>query len=383
MNSNQISNTNTTKTTIKKSFLHKNCLSTGNLFFDRIVGGFSLGTTVLLIQDNYSKLHNTFLQYFLADGMVKNNKNILLHNNELEVNYLTDKLPYKSTQVESLLNAKKITDLKNEEMKIAWRYENIKYSNIIEDIVKSSDYVFDISRGIQEEYKKNLDVVNFNKENNTTLNKESSFHEKLDRIIKTIVFRVQDHMGMIDNLNNELENREQEEEQNTKKDKTKENLIEKSKLRIVIPNFFNLDSLNNKDENELQAIAKIKARLMALKNISRSLNGVIFVTVNPLELPSSLRNLFYFYFDYVFKINSFMLTNEKIEDYEGIFRIEKIPRINSLKMTMHSIESDTYGLLMDKRKLIIEQVDIGPEIDRNTKVKEKDIKPQKINIQDF
>lgn len=395
------SNTTNPKSKIKKSYIHKNCLSTGNLFFDKIVGGFSLGTTVLLMQDSYSKMHTTFLRYFLAEGMVKNNKNIILHTNDLQTNSLVEKIPYKSTQVESLLNAKKISDVKNDEMKIAWRYESIQYSNIIEDIVQSAEYIFDISRPIQEEYRKNLEFVNVNKRfsknnDNEEINNKNklcldSFTDKFDKVIKGITSLVQDHMSVMDNLQAEMENKEEEEVNNNsntaitttneaKKENEKEKFNERCRVRIVVPDFFSFEDIQNMSSgnNIKETIMKLKARFMALKNIARATNGVIFLTANTMDLPENVKELMYYYFDYVFKINGFTLTNDKIEDYEGIFKIEKIPRISALKMPMHSIESDTYGLIMEKRKLIIEQVDIGVEIDRNTKVKEKDINPTKV-----
>jgi hypothetical protein len=378
--------------TIKKSYLHKNSISTGNLFFDKILGGFSLGTTVLLIEDNYSKLHQSFVKYYLADGMVKKNKNIILDGNNDFVsikNNIIEKIPYKSTQVESLLNAKKISDLKNDEIKIAWRYENIKYSNIIEDIVKSSPYVFDISRQIQEEYRKNLDYVNIidskNKKN------PSNYIQKLDMILGSAILRIQEHMGVMSHLQAEIDVKEDEylnDEDSGNKIKNKENLEklkeslgEKAKVRVFINDIFSclndssdINPENNYNDNNF--LNKIKSRLMCFKNVARSTNGVFLITVNPSDIPSSLLDLFHYYFDYVFKINSFMLNNaDKIEDYDGIFKIEKIPRINALKMPMHNVESESYGLMLERRKLVIEQVDIGVEVDRTTKVKEKDLNP--------
>ena len=42
-------------------------------------------------------------------------------------------------------------------------------------------------------------------------------------------------------------------------------------------------------------------------------------------------------------------------------------------MKSTDLETDTYGLIVEKRKIIIEKIDIGLEIVRNTKVKEKDL----------
>ena len=66
---------------------------------------------------------------------------------------------------------------------------------------------------------------------------------------------------------------------------------------------------------------------------------------------------------------------EKVGDYEGIFYIEKRPTLCCIKPM--EIETDMYGILRDKRKIVVEKIDIGVEVDRNTKVKESDIENNK------
>lgn len=349
-----------TKKKIKKTYVHKNCLSSGNLFFDRILGGFSLGSNVLIIQDNYSSIHLNFLQSFISEGLVKGNKCFLFNNNDLTNSEIVEHIPYKTTQVESILNSKSLkSNDDSNSMKIAWRYENIKYSNVIEDITQSSEYTFDISRQLQKEYLKNLEIkkISFTKEDNLINN--------LDEYLNQIVKSIQDIQSEYDENNEEL---------------TLE-MIEKQKNRLVIPGLINnYDSLTyNRIELNL-----IKSRLMALKNIARSNNGVIFSSVNSSLLENKmLKNLFYNTFDYILKINSFTMSDEKIEDYNGILKIEKIPKLNSYKMVMHTLDTDTYGIIIDKRKMIIEQVDLGPEIDRNTKVKENKENKEIISIKEI
>ena len=371
---------------LKKTYIHKNCFSSGNLFMDKLVGGYSIGSTVLLIEDNYSKLYKEFLKYFIGEGMVKNHQNFIFHTNSIYVNELTKNIPYKSTQVESLLNAKKVNEnnnsSNNEAIKIAWRYENIKYSNLIDDIAKTSDYIFDISRPIQDKYKKEIIEVNLDNIN-TNNNNKNKLVKKLENLNKEIVNKVQDF------LNKNYVNQEN----NNEEDKENEENTDIKYVRLVIPSLINEEDLFDFDMNVLSSndfeelLNNIKTNLMVLKNIARSTNGVVFVTVsgNLKDINSSVKetfnnrtakilDLFMFFFDYVFSLKSFTLDENKIEDYNGLMYINKIPRISALKMVMHNIEADIYGLLLEKRKLIIEPVDIGIEIDRNTKVKEKDVK---------
>ena len=335
---------------IKKNYVHKNCFSSGNLFLDKIIGGFSIGSSVVIYEDTNSKIYTNFIKYFMGEGVVKDQQNIILHSDDTLCDYLINNIPYKSTQVESLLNAKTVSDLKNEEMKIAWRYENIKYSNLLEDVIKSSEYIFDISRPIQDTYKDKKKTISCNLGEDTFLKKLESLNKKLIKIAQENLF---------------IENQGNEENENAPI----------KYLRIILPNLYDSEEINvDKDFN------LIKQQLMAFKNIVRSLNTVALITINHLNLNNKINSLFKYIFDYVLTIKGFIMEDDRLEDYDGILSINKIPRINSLKMNFHNIEADTFGIIVEKRKIIIEQVDIGLEIDRNTKVKEKDVNKEKITI---
>ena len=68
---------------------------------------------------------------------------------------------------------------------------------------------------------------------------------------------------------------------------------------------------------------------------------------------------------------------EKVSNYDAIFHIEKANSINNIKPL--DIETNIYGIIKDKRKVVIEKIDVGVEIDRNTKVKECDLIQTNIN----
>jgi len=334
---------------------NKNYISSGNLFLDKIIGGLSLGTLVLLVEDTPSTIYEGFLKYFIAEGIVNSQKTFFYHNNLTVYNSIINNLPYKSTQVESIVNAKRVNDTKNSEMKIAWRYENIKYSNILEDIIKSTDYIFDLSRQLQDTYliDKNKDVLvkkfienNFSdyleKKENCSLNYLKSIYQNI----------IQDYQNYTADL--------QEDEIKI--------------ARFVIANLFYDDVYaNNNIPNSLseEYIAKVKAEISSLKNVIRSINGVAFITVNKEFLNSEIYKLLFYFCDYAFTLKSFALDPQKLEDYDGLFYINKLPRICTMKSA--ELETDTFGIIIEKRKIVIEKIDIGVEIDRNTKVKEKDL----------
>ncbi len=145
--------------------------------------------------------------------------------------------------------------------------------------------------------------------------------------------------------------------------------------RFIIPNLFQDDVYANSENTNKtlsdEYIARLKAQLSALKNIVRSINGVAYLTVNKEFLNSEIFNLLFYYCDYVFTLKSFVLDPQKLEDYDGLFYINKLPKVCTMKSA--ELETDTFGVVIEKRKIVIEKIDIGVEIDRNTKVKEKDL----------
>ena len=298
-------------------------LSSGNPFLDSILqGGFQIGSTILFTEDFPSKLSDIFFKYSISESLI-NNHFILYYSQSKN----SLKLFYKSTQIENILNSKNI---QKEEMKIAWRYENINYYNLIKEFNKNLKYIFDISREIQENlYNKNQIKI------------EKINYENLNNFMNII----------IKDINNIEEN-------NNKKN----NII-----KIFIDDF--LEFVNDFNYNE------IKTFLINLKCIGKCLNGNIFININS-NFNKKILNLIKEFTDYNFYIKPlfFLSEKEKISDYDAIFSIKKLPRINNLNNNNINIECDNFGIIKDKRKIIIEKIDIGVEIDRNTKIKEFEIK---------
>jgi hypothetical protein len=342
---NRISNkANTQKLNTK----NKNFQSTGNLFLDKIINGISLGTIVLLVQDNPTDIYQTFVKYFVSEGIVNEQKIFFYYTDDKIVNSIVKNLPYKSTQVESILNAKRVTELKtgsSSEMKIAWRYENIKYSNLLEEIASNSSYIFDLSRQLQDTYliEKNKDIITFKE-----IDSENPA-EILEILNKNLIKDYQNYAsGFSEDDTNKY-------------------------VRIVFPDIFgNVNMGTNLSHSEFEKLkSKIKLQLNVLKNLARSINGITYLTVNKEFVNKDIFNLLFYFSDYVFSLQSFLLDPQKLEDYDGLFTVNKLPRLLSFKT--FDLETDVFGIKVEKRKVIIEKIDIGVEVDRNTKVKEKDI----------
>ena len=324
------------------SVLNKQFLSSGNPFLDKIFnGGFQLGSIVILLEDIPTKLYYNFLKYNIVEGIISGDKILFYYGNKNTYDEVYNNLPYKSTQVENILNSQQIKlnekdNKNNNSLQIAWRYENINYTNLIGDLSKSLKYIFDLSRPLQDNFK------------NPAINKGNIICKHID------FFKQIEILPFINDIINEFQNLSEEGNDITYK-------------RIIISNFFEFYNSKKGNYNE------IYIALNALKNMTRSLNGYVFITVNKEIIDSKIFNLLQYVSDYILRIRPLLMVEEKekVSNYDAIFHIEKVNWINNIKPL--DIETNIYGIIKDKRKVIIEKIDVGVEIDRNTKVKECDL----------
>ena len=333
------------------STLNKQILSSGNPFLDKIFnGGFQLGSIILLLEDTPTKLYQQFLKYGLAEGIISGDRILFYYSDKSTFEEVYNNLPYKSTQVENILNSQpvKIVDSKEKEnyLKIAWRYENINYTNLIGELSKSLKYIFDLNRPLQD----NLKV---------SIKKELVITKQID------YFKKKELMPFINEIVEDFQNISEEGNNNDK-----ENIIYN---RIYITNFLEYIDLKKMNYNE------IYKALLALKNMARSINGFVFITLNKDLLEKKIYNLIQYISDYIFRIRPLLLVpdKEKVSNYDAIFHIDKFNWINNIRPL--DIETNIYGIIKDKRKVVIEKIDIGVEIDRNTKIKQSNLIKTDIN----
>ena len=326
------------------SSINKQILSSGNPFLDKIFnGGFQLGSIILLLEDSPTKLYYQFLKYGIAEGIISGDRIMFYYGNKSTFEEVYNNLPYKSSQVENILNSQpvKVTDANEDNINShkAWRYENINYTNLIGELSKSLKYIFDLNRPLQDNLK-------------LSIKKELIVTKHID------FFKKNEILPFINEIVDDFENLSQEEKNNT------EEIIYN---RIYITNFLEFTDMKKINYTE------IYKALTALKNLARSLNGFVFITLNKELLDNKIYNLLQYISDYVLKIKPLLMVpdKEKVSNYDAIFHIDKFNWINNIKPL--DIETNIYGIIKDKRKVIIEKIDIGVEIDRNTKVKQSDL----------
>ena len=222
------------------SILNKQFLSSGNPFLDKIfTGGFQLGSIVLLLEDIPTKLYYHFLKYNIAEGIISNDKILFYYGNKNTYDEVYNNLPYKSTQVENILNSQQIKSKENDNnnsLKIAWRYENINYTNLIGDLSKNLKYIFDLSRPLQDTFK------------TSAINKGNIITKYID------FFKQKEILPFVNDIVNEF--------QNLGSEQNNEDNNNMSYSRIIISDFFEFFDEKKCNYNE------IYIALNALKNMA-------------------------------------------------------------------------------------------------------------------
>ena len=283
------------------SSINKQILSSGNPFLDKIFnGGFQLGSIILLLEDSPTKLYYQFLKYGIAEGIISGDRIMFYYGNKSTFEEVYNNLPYKSSQVENILNSQpvKVTDANEDNINShkAWRYENINYTNLIGELSKSLKYIFDLNRPLQDNLK-------------LSIKKELIVTKHID------FFKKNEILPFINEIVDDFENLSQEEKNNT------EEIIYN---RIYITNFLEFADMKKINYTE------IYKSLTALKNLARSLNGFVFITVNKELLDNKIFNLLQYISDYVLKIKPLLMVpdKEKVSNYDAIFHIDKFNWIN-------------------------------------------------------
>nr|CAG4649557.1 EOG090X0ALT [Scapholeberis mucronata] len=284
-------------------------VSTGIPSLDDICdGGLPLGSLCLIEEDMYGSYAKIVSKYFLAEGTLHNNFLLTATLNESPWDILNN-LPSSVAEVRET----KLAETK-EELKIAWRYENLS----VGDSQEKTGKVFDLS-------------IPYILPESTL---KSQYCVNLLRTVDNAIKKWQLDSGSNSNL-----------------------------LRVVVSSFgspyWKLDSQSSTD---------LTATLLLLKSLARSANVVIVVTIPHQLLDKNLVARSQKLADVVFQLKS-LREDPKLQDLmdvHGILEIKKIVNLSSLKPVLGSDGTTTYGFKATKRKFKIEKLHLPPALEDET-----------------
>nr|CAG4636392.1 EOG090X0ALT [Eubosmina coregoni] len=285
----------------------------------------------ILEEDEYGSFARTITKYFLAEGIHKQNYVLVASMNENPWDLLNS-LPSPVTETRDVSAA---TIEMKEELKIAWRYENLSLDS---DKGKTGN-TFDLSSlyCLNEEVKKSIEV--WDGETPPTDLSQGTFRNPW------CLSLVQSVMQSITKWNLDSGN--------------SSNL-----LRIVVSSFGSpFWHLNEKTAKDFTAT------LLLLKSLCRSANVVIVITIPHHLLNDVVVSRSRGIADIVFRLKSLREDRhlQDLMDVHGILEMKKLANFTSLKPVLGQDGTTTYGFKATKRKFKIEQkLCLPPALDKET-----------------
>lgn len=315
-----------TKISATNSILH---VSSGISSLDEILdGGLPLGSLCLIEEDEYGSFARTITKYFLAEGVQKKNYCLSASMNENPWDLLNS-LP--SPVVETRDSSDATVMANKDELKIAWRYENLSL-----DTEKEKGNTFDLSSPycLTEAQKNNITVWD---------------GETLPTSLSEGTFQNPWCLSLVHSVMQAI---------------TKWNLDSGSSsnvLRIVVSSFgspfWHLDKKNTTD---------LTSTLLLLKSLVRSANAVIVVTIPHHIISEIVVSRSQSIADIAFQLKS--LREDKylqdLMDVHGILEMKKLTNFTSLKPVLGQNGTTTYGFKATKRKFKIEKLCLPPALDK-------------------
>lgn len=310
--------------------------STGVPSLDAVIGGgVPVGSVCLIFEDKNHQYSNLLTRYFIAEGVV-NGHGIYLASTENTSDSFMNHLPAPVTVDDDMLQTA------NDEMKIAWRYQNCPQVQTTTSTHSNYGNYYDISRTMSEELlrKSNMSYLNLREalENHTC-------DEEFD-MFRHLVTEINDHI---------FENRWTIP---SSLDPKKELNI----LRIVVPGFCSpFWSTGCGNINVTSAMRS----LCCLRSIVRNSLSVCLITLPEYMYSTTGLELLKHNVDMVINLESFSTgkANPLYKDYHGLLKILKLPVLNSL--LPFTPDSHEFAFKLRRKKFTIERLHLPPDIGEN------------------
>lgn len=313
-------------------------LSSGNPSLDHIVGGgFPIGSIIGIEEDTYGNYSRILTKYFLAEGLVNLHSTFIASLEENPYNMMKH-LP---TPVEDEVSLKLNTTQTPEEMRIAFRYNQLSVVDLEQKSTTQLGTFFDLSKRIVEDELQVHDIAYWdgtqpsaNPTNNAFSNPK--FQSLLDAI----------HL------------------KSTSPEFDPSNAVvgDKNLLRIC------LNSIGSPLWYDKNFSADLLKFVTTLKSIVRNTLSCCLITL-PTHLfrhleDNELYDRLVDQLDYSIALESFIGsdkgTNPVFKEYHGLLSLVKVSALNTL--AAYVPETRDFGFKLRRRKFVIEKLHLPPEL---------------------
>ncbi|XP_076626151.1 elongator complex protein 4 isoform X1 [Colletes latitarsis] len=319
-----------TKPSIKNSQL---LISTGIPSLDHIIGGgLPIGSLFLIEEDRYGIYARVMLKYFMAEGVVTSQPLLV---GSKDTTQLVSELPAVITDVNSTNQPPHL----DEQMKIAWRYQNMKVIDSSPTGGQVFGHFYDLTKTMQKEVIEKADITQWYDDSCPEKDSvfENSAYSKLLECVQETLTKGQYSVS--------------------------EMLSKRQVLRIVIHSLGSRLWFSDSKDSSHQDLLKFLYFFRALLRYSYAV-AVITVPVDCLDNSDAVIQRIEHLSDIAIRLESFMGTQREVnplfKDYHGLLHLRKLPALNTI--APHNPDSRDLVFKIRRKRFVIEILHLPAEL---------------------
>ncbi|KAK9296694.1 hypothetical protein QLX08_009368 [Tetragonisca angustula] len=335
-----------TKPSVKNSQL---LISTGIPSLDHVIGGgLPVGSLFLIEEDEYGTYAKIMLQYFMAEG-VTTAQPLLIGSKDVKTSQLVSDIPAVITDTTSI-NQPSNSD---EQMKIAWRYQNMKVIDTSPTGGQVFGHFYDLTKKIEKEVIENADITQWY--DDSCPEKNNSFNNAT-------------YSNLLKYIQETLENGQYS---------ISETPTKRQVLRIAIHCLGSRLWCSDSEDDSCQDLLKFLYYFRALLRYSYAV-GVITVPTQCFDNSNVIAQRIEHISDVAVRLESFAgsqkETNPLFKDYHGLLHLRKMLALNTI--APHNPESRDLVFKLRRKKFVIEVLHLPPELSDTTQREQDETIPQ-------
>lgn len=309
-------------------------ISTGIPSLDHVIGGgLPIGSIFLIEEDKYGNYANTMLKYFIAEGIVVSHDNFIASRGT-KTGQLLSEIPEVASDT-----PKEVKNNDKDEMKIAWRYQNLKIIDTSPSGGHKFGHFFDLTKFMD---RKKIDETRVTEWNGENLRFKSTGFKKREYVdlLKSIEETISNGQFYVSNC------------------PERRNI-----LRITIRSLGSWLWMCDDAEETRSDLFKFIYCFRALLRNSYAVAAITFPGHLYSDKDAVIERLEHLS-DTVVKLESFAgsdkETNVVFKDYHGLLHIKKLSAFNTL--VSHCPHSTDLAFKLRRKKFLIEVLHIPPEL---------------------
>ncbi|CAK9804720.1 Elongator complex protein 4 [Anthophora plagiata] len=336
-----------TKPSIKNSQL---LVSSGIPSLDHTIGGgLPVGSLFIVEEDRYSTYAKVMLKYFMAEGLVTDQPLLIASKDTRPAEFVSG-IP---AVIEDTKSVDQPSYNEDEQMKIAWRYQNMK----IVDTSPSGGQVFghhyDLTKSMEKEVIERADISQWY--DDSCPEKDSAFNNMT-------------YSKLLEHVQETLKTRQYS---------ISETPSKRQILRIAIHSLGSKLWFSDSEDESHQDLLKFLYFFRALLRYHYAV-GMVTVPTEWLDNSDGVVERIEHLSDIAIKLESFAgsqkETNPLFKDYHGLLYLKKMLALNTI--APHNPDSRDLVFKLRRKKFVIEVLHLPPELGDTTQREQDEAVPQ-------